>query len=77
MNSISEDAAWAERLRTVMLELGEAQEQVGRLNQIHAAYLRRSRKTVQVLMNFFGNYTLTYARPVGPMLAAPRTMEKG
>ena len=76
MNSISEYATWSERLRTVMVELGESQEQVGRLNLIHAAYLRRSRKTVQVLINFFGNYALTYARPVGPMLAAPRTMEK-
>jgi hypothetical protein len=47
-----EEAAWAERLRNVMQELGETQAEVRRLNQVHAAYLRRSRRTVDMMMNF-------------------------
>src|SRR5258708_36858351 len=43
-----ENAAWAGRLRRVMQGLGEAQTEIGRLNQIHACYLRRSRQTIQV-----------------------------
>jgi hypothetical protein len=58
-----EDAEWAERLSRVVLEIGKAQSEVGRLNQIHAAYLRRSRRTINVLMNFIGSYAMTYARP--------------
>ena len=57
--------------------LGKAQAEVGRLNQIHAAYLRRSRRTVSVLMNFIGNYALTYARPGENLMPAPTTVEKG
>lgn len=72
-----EGNAWADRLRGVMHELGKAQAEVGRLNQIHAAYLRRSRRTVNMLMNLFGNYALTYAPPAGSRLPAPRIAERG
>jgi hypothetical protein len=72
-----EYSEWAERLRRVMQELGKAQAEVGRLNQIHAAYLRRSRKTISVLMNFIGNYAMTYARPAENILPEPTTVEKG
>src|SRR5258708_18585645 len=57
----AEGAPWAERLRCVMQEMGETQAEVGRLNQIHAAYLRRSRKTIHVLMNSLGINALIYA----------------
>jgi len=72
-----EDAAWADRLSRVMRELGEAQVEVGRLNQIHAAYLRRSRKTIDVLMNYIGRYTMMYARPGEPGSSAPAARERG
>jgi hypothetical protein len=73
----AENAERAARLERVMKELGEAQAEVGRLNQIHAAYLRRSRRTVQVLLNFIGRYAMTYSRPVESMATAPTTVEKG
>jgi hypothetical protein len=72
-----EAAASAERLRGVMRELREAQSEVGRLNQIYAAYLRRSSRTIQVLINFVGNYSLTYGRPAETRRLAPQFMEKG
>jgi hypothetical protein len=65
----SEDAAWIDRLGALRRETGEAQAEVGQLNQIHGAYLRRSGRTIQVLTNFLGNYALTYARPEQPALA--------
>lgn len=73
----SENAEWAERLTGVMQEIGKAQAEVGRLNQIHAAYLRRSRRTIHVLMNFIGSYAMTYARPAENVLPEPATVEKG
>jgi hypothetical protein len=73
----AENAERADRLERVMKELGEAQDEVGRLNQIHAAYLRRSRRTVQVLLNFIGRYAMTYSRPIESMATAPTTVEKG
>jgi hypothetical protein len=60
-----------------MQEIGKAQAEVGRLNQIHAAYLRRSRRTIHVLMNFIGSYAMTYARPAENVLPEPATVEKG
>jgi hypothetical protein len=72
-----ENTEWEERLSRVMQELGKAQAEVGRLNQIHAAYLRRSRRTINVLMNFIGSYAMTYARPAEPILPASTAVEKG
>jgi hypothetical protein len=61
-----EEAARANRLREVMSDLRHTQNEVSRLNQIHAAYLRRCGRTVNMLMNFLANYAFTYARPSGP-----------
>ena len=72
-----ENVAWAERLRSVMHELGEAQAEVGRLNQIHAAFLRRSRRTITMLMNFLGNYAVTYGPPVDSNVLPPHAGEGG
>ncbi len=72
-----ENAESAERLTCVMQELGKAQAEVGRLNQIHAAYLRRSRKTINVLMNFVGSYTMTYGRTAENVASASTIAEKG
>jgi len=72
-----ESAEWAWRLSSVMQELGKTQAEVGRLNQIHAAYLRRSRKTIDVLMNYIGRYAMMYARPGEPAAAASSALQKG
>jgi hypothetical protein len=72
----NENAGLGERLTRVMHELGKAQAEVGRLNQIHAAYLRRSRKTVSVLMNFIGRYAMMYARPAEPVRPSLMEVEK-
>jgi len=68
---------WTERLSRVTEDLAKAQAEVRRLNQIHAAYLRRSRKTIQVLRNFVANYAITYAPPPGPALPSVRMTERG
>jgi hypothetical protein len=73
----AEDASSAQRLRGVMRDLANAQAEVSRLNRIHAAYLRRSGRTVQMLMNLLANYAFTYARPAGAMLPAPRIVGRG
>ena len=75
--SLSENAEWAQRMRYVMQELEKAQAEVGRLNQIHAIYLRRSRRTIDLLMNFIGSYAMTYARPGESSAAAAAMAEKG
>jgi hypothetical protein len=72
-----ENVKCAERLGNLMNELETAQAEVGRLNQVHAAYLRRSRRTVEVLMNFVGSYAMTYARPVEVVPPAMSALEKG
>ncbi len=72
-----ENAERAERMTRVMQELGKAQAEVARFNQIHAAHLRRSRKTIDVLMNFVGSYTMTYGRTVETMANASTIAEKG
>jgi hypothetical protein len=53
-----------------MSDLRNTQDEVSRLNRIHAAYLRRCGKTVNMLMNYLANYAFTYARPAGPGLPA-------
>lgn len=76
-NGNTENAERAARLGSVMQELEEAQAEVGRLNQVHAAYLRRSRRTIHVLMNFIGIYAMTYSRPAENVPAVPATTERG
>jgi hypothetical protein len=72
-----ETAEWAGRLSDVMQKLGKVQAEVGRLNQIHAAYLRRSRKTIDVLMNHIGRYAMMYTRPGEAGAAASSALQKG
>jgi hypothetical protein len=66
----------AGRLARTLVEIGNAQEEVRRLNQVHAAYLRRSRRTANVLLNFISSYAMMYPRPAEPAPAAPAVMEK-
>jgi hypothetical protein len=70
-------AAQAKRLRGVLSDLRNIQDEVSRLNQIHAAYLRRCGRTVNMLMNFFRSYSCTYAPSAELMRLAPRIQEKG
>jgi hypothetical protein len=67
---------YAKRVAGTLHEIERAREEVGRLNRIHAAYLRRSRKTADVLLNFVGKYAMTYARPGQPAAGMPAA-EKG
>jgi hypothetical protein len=76
-DSAPENAAWADRLRRVLQELGEAQAEIGRLNQIHAAYLRRSRRTIHVLMNSLGQCAVTYTPGMESAGVAAQAEEKG
>jgi len=72
-----QNSEWAQRLTRVMQDLGTTQAEVGRLNQIHAAYLRRSRRTIDVLMNFVGSYAMTYGRPAETAAVTLTMAEKG
>jgi hypothetical protein len=72
-----EALAWNARLRAVLLELRDAQAQIRQLSQIQAAYLRRSSRTVQMLMNFIGNGDFAYGRIPKSATPASRIVERG
>ena len=72
-----QDLILTERLRGVIRELSEAQAEVARLNQIHAAFLRRSRRTVNMMMNFLAGYSYAYARPAESIHVTPTIAERG
>ncbi len=48
-------------------QLGAAEAEVRHLNRIQAGLIRRSRRSVNVMVNFLANYSSTYEAP------APRT----
>ena len=72
----SENRESTERVARILMEIGKARTELGRLNQIHAAYLRRSRRTANVLLNFIGTYAMTYARPMDSAPPAEAALEK-
>jgi hypothetical protein len=55
------DAAVRERIRAALLRIATAQAELKRLNDAHQALLRRSRRTVGILLNLFQSYAPTYA----------------
>jgi hypothetical protein len=55
-----DDMVEIERIRATMGRLATAQVELKRLNDAHQAMLRRSRHTVQILMNLFKSYAPTY-----------------
>ena len=61
--SPNEDAATSERIRTTMERVAAAQSELRRLNDAHQAMLRRSRRTVNALLNLFQSYAPTYSEP--------------
>ena len=72
----SENRESTGRVARILMEIGKARTELGRLNQIHAAYLRRSRRTANVLLNFIGTYAMTYARPMESTPPAAAALEK-
>jgi hypothetical protein len=55
------DAGSALQLRQVMEELAAAQKTVRRLNRVYAGLLRRSRRSINVLINVMASYLGTYS----------------
>lgn len=55
-----------EQIRATMRRVAASQKELKRLNDAHQAMLRRSRRTVNVLVNFFHSYSSNYAVPVSP-----------
>lgn len=62
------EPADAERLRLLLSGLAAAQADVRRLNRVYAGLVRRSRRSINVLMTFMANLTGTY----GPPESSPR-----
>ncbi len=54
------DAESALQLRQVMEDLTGVQQSVWRLNRVYAGLLRRSRRSINVLINVMANYLGTY-----------------
>jgi Mg2+ and Co2+ transporter CorA len=68
INSASSDAD-AVRCREIVSRLKDAQASVKRLNDEHRMLLRRSRRTVNALLNSYHSFALTYANPSDPRSA--------
>lgn len=60
----------AEQIRKIMVRISAAQVELKKLNDAHEAMLRRSRGTVNILLNLFQSYAPTYAAPVSPAAGA-------
>jgi len=60
------EPALAEKIRETMGRVAAAQRQLQQLNNAHQAMLRRSRRTVHVLLNLFQSHAPTYAAQVAP-----------
>jgi hypothetical protein len=59
------EAGSALQLRQVMDDLSLAQKTVRRLNRVYAGLLRRSRRSINVLINVMANYLGTYGPSPG------------
>ena len=55
------DAGSAPQLRQVMEDLAGVQQSVRRLNRVYAGLLRRSRRSINVLINVMASYLGTYS----------------
>ena len=60
------DVGQNEQIRLTLSRVAAAQVELKRLNDAHQAMLRRSRRTVNVLMNLFNSYAPTYDAPATP-----------
>lgn len=61
--SADEGPGESEPIRAALARVAAAQAEVKRLNDAHQAMLRRSHRTVNILLNFFSAYAPTYAAP--------------
>jgi len=52
-----------EQIRIMLGRIAAAQTQLKRINGAHQAMLRRSKRTVQILLNLFNSFAPTYAAP--------------
>jgi len=60
------DTGQHEQIRLALGRIAVAQAELKRLNDAHQAMLRRSRRTVNVLLNLFNSYAPTYGAPASP-----------
>jgi len=70
------DPASARHLQLLLSGLTAIQSDVRRLNRVHTELLRRSRRSVNVLLNFLANYTGTYS-PLGSRGSLASSMQVG
>lgn len=59
----------AQRCRETIERLARVQSKVKQLNQEHQALLRRSRRTVNALLNSYHSFAMTYANPAEERVA--------
>jgi len=60
------DAGQNTQIRRTLSRIATAQAELKRLNDAHQSMLRRSRRTVNVLLNLFNSYAPTYGTPATP-----------
>ena len=65
------DPASSRQLRLMLGGLKAIQADVRRLSRVHSELLRRSRRSVNVLLNFLAHYSGTYPVPVPRSKGAP------
>ena len=70
------DAASAARYRELQDELKAALANVQKLNRVEFELLRRSRRTINILINFLGYNSGTYRPPVSVPMPVPLTALK-
>jgi len=61
--SLDDDMNNGEQIRVMLRRVSAAQLELKRANDAHQAMLRRSRRTVQVLLNVFNSFAPTYSAP--------------
>jgi FlgN protein len=61
--SIDSNPHQDEQIRLTLGRVAAAQVELKKINDAHQAMLRRSRRTVRVLLNLFDSYAPTYASP--------------
>jgi hypothetical protein len=65
-NLAGTDPALSRKIRETMRRVATAQGNLQRLNDAHQALLRRSQRTIHVLVNLFQSHAPTYAAQVSP-----------
>lgn len=58
------DVQQDDRIRAMLGRVGLAQAELKKINDAHQAMLRRSKRTVQILLNLFSSFAPTYSAPV-------------